>query len=494
MFRSILLSRFLIIAILIAVLFVIVLIQAALNGITIPISPDLAVYYLVSLLLSIFFFLLVSALGKIKPRAFGITLNIICWLLFLFVIPAVVNGYTEIKSADIEPQYKLALKKLKIFGDFEKQAIIKEGINKNDKVITGSIIKMIQGYKNKELKDILANEEAMHGDMYRTALNYHKLSLFFPSTYYISVTEELSSMGYLSLLEFYRHVIGLKAFFVLFILNKLYFENFSKVVPFLQGEQIVYYARSRLPGTFFPGLVLTLVYLAGLVWLNYFLYRKDLYESCSNSSEDIEYPEIRLSYGKHRIFKVSGKMLLKRLYNLFSGGKRRVEKTVVPGMYPQIYVENEDLTRVKLYLSFLYICSPANLPGELAVGNFFNFLCDVTGCPVDKRKELADRLNLDRLYKKKIRQLKNREISALLLAMVQMTSRQVYLFHDIVCGLGRSFTEEFKELLDRLTAKGCLVVYLTVDTTLTSYQDDEFNGFQEKTDDWNRHVDHYREP
>lgn len=491
-FFSIMLSRMVIIALLIAFFMFIAVIQSMANGLRFPIDSHLLVFYLMILLLSVFFLWLGNALAKIKPMVVSVLFVIICWLFCQFALPAIVNGITEIKSDSIEPQYKLALKKLKTFTDFEKQAINDKISYKPGETLTEDAKKRVLSYLDKEAKEIHEMEMGMHGEMVRTAEFYYWCSMIFPGTYYISITDELSSMGYLNLLDFYLHTIDLKSKFLRFYIQKIYFENFSRVISFLKGDENVYHATSRLPVTFFPGLLIQLGIILVLVLINYKLYIKSLYKINTKVIEEdpMMHPEIRFKYRRHRVFTIKGKMLLNRLYNFFSGKPFSKESA---DSSPKVYVEDTDISKDKFEESFLYVCSPGSLPPYMSAAGFYNFICDVTGCSPVKKAEISIRLKLEKLHKKKIKDLKHREKAALLLAMGLVTERKVYLIYDLVRGLGRKFTEQFKEILEQLSAKGCLLVYLTGDSTLTEYADIEFNGYLEKTEDWNKHVDEYRD-
>jgi len=491
-FLFLFLPRLIIIGLIIAVILCLALFQAVLNHIDIPIDKHLLVFYLEILTLSTFFFLLGSALGKIRPITVGVIFIVISWIIIIFVLPTIVNSITETRADTLKPQYELNLKKLQKFSLFEKYLKQKKGPAKVNKKITKSLRQMINTYRAKQFKEILEMEYAMHRKMLGTAKFYQRFAMFFPSTFYISVSEELSSMGYLNLLDFYLYTIKLKAEFVDFILKKIYFENFSKVVPFLKDNENIYHATPRIPGTFVPGLLLNLIYIFILGIVNYILFKKTIFEPSEFIKDDEikRLSNINLNYRQHYIFKIFGNKLLKRMYNIFSGQsflKNKAESS------PWIFLESVDITNGKFDETFLYICSPTALPRDMSARSFFNFIGDINRYPIKQREELASILKIENLGKKKIRELKRHEKAGLLLAMSQMTDRKAYLFHDVACGLNRPFTEQFKALIEKLTSRGSVVVYLTNDTTITEYRDEELNGYLDKTADWNSHVDQYKE-
>jgi ABC-type multidrug transport system ATPase subunit len=181
-------------------------------------------------------------------------------------------------------------------------------------------------------------------------------------------------------------------------------------------------------------------------------------------------------------------MLLNHLYNLFCGRTREISKSPC---CPGIFLNDNDLTKTGFKGSFLYLCSPGDIPGDRVVNHVFNLFCDLTHCPKEKKDALSLYLDLEKHGKKKIKQLKNRQKASLLLSLVEMSDRDVYLFHNIVRGLGRSFTEAYYDLVARLTAKGKPVLYLTDNTTLDEDSETEYSYYQDRTEPWVQHVTLY---
>lgn len=105
---------------------------------------------------------------------------------------------------------------------------------------------------------------------------FYKLSLVFPTTFYHSTANEISSKGYKNFLEFFSYILNLKEKFGRFIIDKRYYSEDSKVISFVKADENMFYAQSRLPNYFWLGVALIFLYSIGLVFLSYFLFKKSL--------------------------------------------------------------------------------------------------------------------------------------------------------------------------------------------------------------------------
>ena len=480
-FFSLMLSRIVIISIFNTVQICLAVMFSALDGVHIPVNRYLFIFYILMVGVPVFFFLLGSAFTKIRPKITGIVFLIICWFLILFAVPAAVNGFFEVKSNHIKPQYQLELRKFEKFSEFEQRAIKNKITYKYGEKLTESVKKTVLSYWNNEFKKLQEMEKEMYKDMRTTVLNYQWASIIFPTTFYLSVNEEISSRGYDNLLDFYLYTIDLKAGFVKYYIDKLYFENFSKVESFIKGDENVFQAVPRIPVTFLPGILFMLFQILLLLRLNYSFYKKKLYQLSEEKEEDLPIKVIKLSMGEHRIFQSFGSLLVDRLYNLFSGKTREILEI---GRPPKIYLNNIDLAKTPFNGKFLFLCSPDSLPGDIRGKDLFMFISDVNRCSKEKREDIYKRLNIARIENKKISRLKKSEKASLLCSIALMSSKDVYLFYDTVRLMPMSVTAQFANLLDELTAVGKLVVYLSPETAINEHADEEFSHFYDRTKSW----------
>jgi hypothetical protein len=492
---SLLISRILIILLLLLLLIGGALLLMLFNGCPIPIDSHAVNFVFSILLVSVFFFLLGTAVGTIRSKLTGIPTLLSCWFMLLFIIPAAIDNYIEGKANLIKPLHKLEMEKLMIIMGWERKSIEKAGPLEHGKEATNEEQEIMLNFLDNEFKTLNTREREMLEQMRENLSHLQWLSVLFPTTNYLSVVNELSSRGYENLLDFYEYALELKTSFVRNYIDKVFFENYTKVESFMKGNENVYIARSRLPVTFAPGVLVTLVYILLLTWISHIRYRRILFSVPVRTVDTRQHPELKFARGQYRIFSIESNVFLDRLYNLFAGqtnlqppGRKKQD----PGAPPRIYVDEIDISTRKTNDSFLYICSPESLPGDIKAGDLVEFTTRLTHFPAAKKTELCKRLKLDTFRKKRINQLKKQGKAELLLALTQMHETDIYLIYDIARGMTRIFTVQFKDRMHELSEKGKLVLYLTTDTIISEEILEDDTGFIESTSNWTGMVESVR--
>ena len=238
----------------------------------------LSIFMLVLGLMLVFFFVLGIIAGSFKSSFTGFIMVILSWFLFIFLIPGVVNGVTARKADNITSTYQMELEKLKILMGFEQRALDQRRSVPESREKSESDLKreLIENYWQREVKQIQASEKALERELEKNIRHYQGLSLFFPSTFYLSVGNEISSKGYENFIRFFDYIQALKTGFIRFYINKRYYENFSQVVSYIKSQENLFQARSDLPQGFGNGVVLNLVYITGLFCLAYRRFKRAL--------------------------------------------------------------------------------------------------------------------------------------------------------------------------------------------------------------------------
>jgi hypothetical protein len=485
LYFSLLASRILMVSLLLLLLIGSALLLMLLNGLPIPLDAKAMNFIVSILLIGIFFLLLGTALGTFKSKLTGIPTLLSCWFILLFIVPAAVNNYIENKSNFIKPLYKFEIEKLKILMGFERENTEAEFKKKYGEVSKENLKTMIISYWNNEFKKLNALEREMLADM-RTHLSHLQwVSVLFPTTNYISTVNEISSRGYENLMDFYKYVQEMKAQFVKNFIEKVYLSNFSKVEPAFKGDANVYYAGSRLPGPFIPGILITIVYIILLAWGTYMRFKRIIFNIPVFAGETRQHPDLKLSKGQYRIFSLESNVFLSQLYNLFSAQLNHNKNEKEPEVISiRIFLDEMDITYEKNREPFLYLCSPDSLPGDIRVGDFFEFITRISRYPEEKKNALFTRLKLAFLKNKPFNQLKKQEKAELLLAITYMYTPYIYLIHDIARGMTRHFTVQFKDRMHELSESGKLVLYLTSDTIISEKILEDTTGFIESTSNW----------
>lgn len=233
-------------------------------------------YYMVMMLMLIFFFLMGTAAGAMRNRFTGFIMVIIVWFVFIFLIPGVIRTIISNRAENITSSYHLELEKLKAHMGFEEDAIEKEGVIKRSREHSPRERDMIESYWKNEFRVIQKLEKDMENEMKQSVTKFQKLSFVIPSSFYIAVSNEISSMGYKSFIHFFDYLQKLKEQFVRFYIDKRFYSNFDKVELFIKGEENIYYSRNMLPDYFWWGIGLMVFYIMGLFVFSYYRFRQSL--------------------------------------------------------------------------------------------------------------------------------------------------------------------------------------------------------------------------
>ena len=95
-------------------------------------------------------------------------------------------------------------------------------------------------------------------------------------------SNEISSKGYGSYIDFYRYIQKLQHDFGLFWLNKRYHSNTEKVESFIKGDENLDKAQNSLPKNFWGGILLTLVYILFFLIFSLFRFKSFLRDDNNN--------------------------------------------------------------------------------------------------------------------------------------------------------------------------------------------------------------------
>lgn len=212
-------------------------------------------------LLSVLFFLFVGAIaGNMRSRITGIVLLIMFWFLSVYLVPGLVNTLIAHGADRIAKEYKIEFEKLKVLMQLEKRALAQRSTVTDNLSVEESKRHYAESYWNNQFRVIQQMERDLETSMNQNVERYQVYSIFFPSSFYLSTSAEISSQGYRNFIDFYRFLQQTKERFVRYFIDKRYYENNSKVVPFVKENSYLYYANGRLPGKFGLGVVLLVLY------------------------------------------------------------------------------------------------------------------------------------------------------------------------------------------------------------------------------------------
>jgi hypothetical protein len=466
-FFSISISRIIILLTLFTMLIAGAMALTAINGFYIPIDKYLAVFIAMVWMLLIFFFMLGAAFGFRKNRVIAFTLSLVTWFFLVFIIPDAVNTVVARIGDHITPVYQLEREKMNILAKFERRSIEIAGIF-DTKRVSSKDKELAISYLNNEFKRIEALEQDMRGQMKQCISLFQRLSGFFPTTLYRSANNEISSRGFENLVDFYQRAQEQKGGFVRYCIDKIYFSNFSRVIPYIKGDENVYRAKSRLPGDFLQGMLLTVLYILGLTQISYRGFRKVIFHLPENNREKPDLDKLGIQREQLNVFSVEGKLFNNQLYCLLSGetgGRSRGSR-------------------------FAYLCHPGHIPGDIKLKHLIGLAAGLMSINREDIERAFKGTGEKSIMKKTFRQLKRIEKGEFFLALLKNKPMDIYLVNDISAGIHPVFDVRMKQVLDDLKNKGCLVILLTHDDILRMKSLDTGKYFF-KSDSWCGIVDRY---
>ncbi|UCH97373.1 MAG: hypothetical protein JSV88_11120 [Candidatus Aminicenantes bacterium] len=325
---------------------------ALLNGIHILDSHYLWFSLLVLVVLN--FFLFIGALfGALKNRKAGIALVVGMILILDFLVPWLVIKTVKNISVSIS-EHQTQYDQLIILMAFEKLGIKTFGdLRSGDEV---------KEFMKSYLKNQLTIQEEMESKHRQRIIEkiekYRMISVFFPSSFYLTSTAEISGKGYNNYFAFYDFTKKKKREFIVFYFQKEYFETPEpgKVESFIKGNDSIFRCVSSLPGNFLFGMGLLLFYMVVAVIGTYFIVYNKVYPVKKKLPGEIDM-FIHIEKEEDTFFFTRDPLVKAKIYNHFSG---------IETLESDIYLLPESSLDTTGKIDFAYLPNPRDLKGICA--------------------------------------------------------------------------------------------------------------------------------
>ncbi|HLP58321.1 MAG TPA: hypothetical protein VK186_05800 [Candidatus Deferrimicrobium sp.] len=460
------------------------------NGLTPPINIELFWFLLLLFVVLIFFFIVGTIISTFKSRITGVVILFTTWFILLFAIQAALNYYIAFKASAIKPVEQLEMAKLNILSDFEKRAIENSITYRYGEKLTQPVKDTVLSYWYNEFKQIQSLEDNMITEMNKVTSYYHILSILFPTTNYFSLSNEISSMGYFNLIDFYQYVQKSKQEFVKFYIDKLYFSDlteFSGVVSFIKGDENIFKGIIRLPATFAWGFLVLLLQISALTWWSYDRFKKLLYHLDQDELKNLE-KKIAFNKSQFDIYFEDNSIYTHLLYSAFSGYGKDLLKNGYTG---NITVDDSDiLNQEPTQVNYmLYICNPHEFPRDIKTGDFINFLTRFLGTPNAEKKALQYEYLTPKDMHKHIGKLQAHQKGELLFTILQLRKSIIYLMGDVCKKMPFEYVSRFKKTMETLAAEGSLVLFINTEMDFPAYRTIDSPLLFHKAKHWKSHVD-----
>jgi hypothetical protein len=326
---------------------------------------------------------------------------------------------------------------------------------KYDRSNLGKAIAAIEGYWQKDFKNIESEEKTLMNNISAAIERIGVLSVLMPTTFYMYTANEVSSCGYGNYLSFYEYVLAMRVKFVRFWIDRVYYHDPQELVSFIKADENIYRGRSLVPHPLLPGLVLMLFYSSLLLFYGYIRFKRVLYPR-AEQARAFDHLDIKLERDKKYTYQSHGHDFVNQFLNVFSGKPRRVKM--------KVSISNQELTP-GVRQDFLYVPHPDSFPGDL---NAKYLLAIWQGTVRVSRTEL-NRVKQslgEELLGKRFYHLKLKDKARVVLLVAGLSQSRVVILKDFLFGIPKEEREELENLAGGLKKEGGILIDLS---TLNSY-------------------------
>lgn len=409
------------------------------NGISFQLSPLAILHFYVYLMLFIFF-LIGFLCGSLKNKIAGLISMISIWFLLVLLIPGILLQATIRLSRNIKSSYLVEIDKQKTYWAYEKKGKELRGRFSDNRRDTDDEKRMFLEFWGGNFQEYLKYEESLIKSIKDNVETYQLMSGFFPSTFFISLNNEISSRGYNNLILFQEYTQKMKKDFIWYIAENHIFSKKKEFPPFISGNENIFYGKATLPGNTSFGLTMSVLWIVLLLvgaWIIFF-YRDTENKKLEFNLEDIK-------ENKTTVIVKGKEKLIPALISILNG--RKMEYLIIPKL--------------------------GSLPENIKVKNLFRF-CGII--VPEKIKHLSNTY---------IGNLSTDSKGMVILEIARNKTAQLIIFNEFVTGgdISDSFLDYFAESLNEIKSRSeCRILYLSSSLSLLLNQKicDEIITIKEK--------------
>lgn len=397
-----------------------------------------------------------AGLGAAKNWKKGAIIAGIFWLLTVFAWPEVLNAVfsrkAEITMKSLEEHQMQKNDKLLAF---EKKALENTGRYEIIPEKKESDRKSAEHYWNVVSREIEKLDLEMIRSTEDISGDFHFWSIFNPFTFYKSVNNELGSKGYHSYNKFFKENLKIQRGFLRFVFNKRYYENYSKVAPYLPEDRLVEEAQPSLPSFYAAGLVINHIYIFLALLFCYWRFKRYIFPPAEFAGryDDVE---IKTGYGEVVFASSEEDELYDQVFCAFSGKGAGFNGKII---------DDEGHSFTDTGQDAVYVPNQAAIPPSYTV----EFFIDMGGKMLDLPKKRLEQLKQDKkdLLKITFSNLETCERACLLLDLCLLKDAKIYLLREFSEGIFRQYLHIVGDKLDILKNRNALILCLS-DIFMTS--------------------------
>ena len=371
----------------------------------------------------------------------------VLWLLLVFAVPGGIVTAHEDKFPDVNKNFKTALDKFEIVIDFEVDS--EQKLGKFDRKKIDIYRKQIEYYLKEVYPKVESLELRLKEEVEEGISGIRRLGVWFPTTFFMMTCDDVSSCGYDNYLAFFDYAVEIMRKFVRFWIDRVFYHDPKQLVNFIKAEENIYRARSRIPGYFVGGMVVTLAYGFILLLVCYFLANRALYPLSKDPGAFAQF-EMKLHRGKKHAIRCYYPGFIDQFLNVFYGKNRELNWKLI--------LEGKNIANGER-LSFLYLPNPIDFPIDLKVKHLLFLFKRFFGPGKEEVKKAVKILGKSKL-EKRLGELELSERCRVVLIFAGLTGLSVYILKDFLFKIPPELRGDLSELASQLKRENCLLIDL----------------------------------
>lgn len=426
--------------------------QFTINGITLSAGEllGLMTFFLMAVVVQVILIPVMAGLGAEKNWKKGALKAAAFWVIVVLIWPEVLNiGFARKAEVSMKSIEEYQMQKNEKFQAFEKGALENTGRYKSIPAKKESDRRSAEHYWQVVSKEIEKNDLEMIEKTREMARDFQLWSIFNPVTFYKSINNELGSKGYGSYNRFFKENLFIQRGFLRFVFDKRYYENYSRVEPYLPAGRLVVSYLPGLPGFFTAGLLLNLFYMATAFLFGYKGFKRHVFP-LPRAAGGYGAVDIRAGSGEVVFVTCENEDLYVQVIDVFNGYAR--------GFDGKITVDNRNAAEGETG-DCAYVPNQGKVPGNYTVGFFIHNGGKMMGISPDRLEEL--KREKEGILKKRLGDIGACERACLLLDLCRAGDFKVVLLRDFKKGVpGKLFTRVIDKL-QALKEKGAVIISLS---------------------------------
>ncbi len=422
-FRSIIISRLLLVSLAFILVNALMYSWARFRGIgfTPADHTGLLTQLIAALFMLAIFYSLGVFIGSRKQSVFSYLVLFIAWFILVHIIPGILGSWAENKLPDAIEDYQTELENFEVLMKFEDFSLKENGKFNRDKIEVFQVV--AEKYYKEYYTIIQENQNKLKTKIESIINTMSSLSLLSPTTFYMNTCSETGSRGYLNYIDFYIYGQDMKLRFVRFYIDRTIYNDPKVMVSFITGNENIYQASSRVPHYFLFGLLFQVILAGCLLTLSYFSYRRWLFPLSKNPRR---FNDLHISID-HQLVTISANSpdFIHQLVNEFLGKSKKLPWEINVGTEPLEEVSHREC---------LYFFNPGYLPGELKPRHLVELLKRVLklsdGDIMKLRAEFGNEF-----FNKRFSKIEPKETSLFLLALAEVIKPKILVLDDFTRGL-----------------------------------------------------------